>query len=200
MNTPAITSAETVRLFAAVSVPDTIKQSLSILCEDIKSELPFRKWAHMDDYHITLQFLGDTPSALIPAISTALREAAAAVPAFELRVDSLGVFGRPIRPSVLWSGVHGDVEQLHKLQQNVAQKLKPLGLMPESRSYNPHLTLARNYAGVESFELSQLGGFKVQTAPSGTPLQWSADAITLYQTHLQRRPMYEAISVAPLVD
>ncbi|MBP3966839.1 RNA 2',3'-cyclic phosphodiesterase [Paenibacillus lignilyticus] len=198
MHTPATASSEMVRLFAAVSVPDTIKQSLSILCEDIKSELPFRKWAHMDDYHITLQFLGDTPSALVPAISTALREAAS-VPAFELRVASLGVFGRPIRPSVLWAGVEGDVEQLHKLQQNVARKLKPLGLMPESRSYNPHLTLARNYAGVESFELSRLSGFKVPTTPSGSPLQWTAKAITLYQSHLQRRPMYEAISVAPLV-
>ncbi|SDX96496.1 RNA 2',3'-cyclic phosphodiesterase [Paenibacillus sp. CF384] len=195
MNTPAA-PAQTVRLFAAVPVPDSIKQSLSIGCEDIKPQLPFRKWAHPADYHITLQFLGDTPIELVPAISAALREAASSVLAFSLHVTSLGVFGRPIRPSVLWADVAGDVEQLHKLQQNVVRVLKPLGLMPESRSYHPHLTLARNYAGESSFEPSQLMGWKL---PSGSPLQWQADAITLYQSHLQRRPMYEAVSVAPLL-
>ncbi|RAP73186.1 RNA 2',3'-cyclic phosphodiesterase [Paenibacillus montanisoli] len=189
-DSPAASSS--VRLFAAVSVPDSVKQLLSSWCNDIEEQLPFRKWVHEQDYHITLQFLGDTPSERVSAIISALREAAAAAQTFELGMTSLGVFGRPATPSILWAGVEGDLTQLQLLQKSVSQLLEPLGFVPEERRFHPHLTIARNYTGEEPFERSLLDRYNV---PAAAAVTWSVDAITLYKSRLQQRPMYEALSV-----
>ncbi len=193
--TPASPAAASVRLFAAVAVPASVKQALSAWCGDIKEQLPFRKWVHEQDYHITLQFLGDTPADRVPAIVSALHEAAAAAQPFKLELAPLGVFGRRANPSVLWAGVDGDLKPLRLLQREVSRLLEPLGFVPEDRPYAPHLTLARNYAGAAAapFERSQLDRF---TVPASVSVPWTVNAITLYVSRLQQRPMYEILAAA----
>lgn len=87
------------RLFIAVPLPDEVKNRLNDWCQKRQDELKFRKWVHPADYHITVQFLGDTPSSRVQAILEGLREAVSGIEPFQLEAAGIGAFGRPAQPS-----------------------------------------------------------------------------------------------------
>jgi len=188
-----------IRLFAAVPLPDGLKQSVADWRGRFDKKLPFRKWVNPADLHITLQFLGSTPERRMPDIRQALEEAADGFAPFELTVGPLGIFGRPGSPSILWAGIGGETEALGSLQRRTAGALAPLGFKPDERPFHPHLTLARNYVGKEPLIKEKLAEFG---APGeGGPLRWTAADIALYVSHLDRKPplpMYEAAATLPL--
>lgn len=188
------------RLFVAVPLPPRLRQLLSDWSEELRLKLPFRKWVHSSDLHITLQFLGDTPSPQIHAITSALRDGLAISPkSFELRLERLRLFGRPDNPSVLWVGVSGELNPLHALQQAVASVLAPLGFKAEDRPYHPHITLARNYNGTVPFENGLLDHLTVPSAPNSEPPGWTVHDIVLYSSSLkQRPPLYKELERLPL--
>ncbi|KRE57815.1 RNA 2',3'-cyclic phosphodiesterase [Paenibacillus sp. Soil750] len=183
-----------VRLFVAVPVPSETKLAINDWMAEIQPYLPFRKWVHHEDLHITLQFLGDTQSDRVSLLTHTLQEISARSTPLSLRVESLGLFGRPTHPSVLWAGVGGDLTELHNLQQRVADALTPLGFTPEERNFHPHLTLARNYTGTAPFDRNTLRDYPVPSSQHNESLAWNSQGITLYRSHLNNRPMYEAVS------
>ncbi|BBH22913.1 RNA 2',3'-cyclic phosphodiesterase [Paenibacillus baekrokdamisoli] len=184
-----------IRLFVAVPLPEKWKLILAAWCDELKQQLPsFRKWTSPEDYHLTLQFLGDVPAIHVQDISQALQEAmAAGIPPFELAIENLGLFGRPENPRVLWAGIGGDSEHLHQLHTAVAAALTPLGYPAEERAYHPHLTLARQYNGNLPFEPETWSGRPLPTDSFGEILRWQVDEIVLYTSHLGSLPMYEAV-------
>jgi 2'-5' RNA ligase len=99
-----------------------------------------------DDFHLTLQFLGDTREADLPRIAEVLRRAAAAVEPFGVRYSRLGAFPGPERARVVW--VAGEEEggragAFADLARRVGEGLSPLGYPPEARTFHPHVTLGR---------------------------------------------------------
>ncbi|WP_420836044.1 RNA 2',3'-cyclic phosphodiesterase [Paenibacillus fonticola] len=174
------------RLFVAVPIPDFMKQRLHQWCKEQQKELKFRKWVHPADYHITLQFLGDTPAAQVKSIMDSLQEAAGKASPFRLSASGIGTFGQPSRPRVLWSGVEGDISSLTHLHRLVTAANAKLGFVPEVRPYAPHITLARKYSEDEKL---------------GHPLDnkefyfgdWTNDTIMLYRTRVTESPMYEVV-------
>ncbi|REE66668.1 2'-5' RNA ligase [Paenibacillus taihuensis] len=189
--------SSSMRLFVAVPLPDEIKQELKKWINNLQQlpQFTFRKWVHPEDLHITLQFLGDTPRERIPHIIEQLRASVTAITPFQICIKSLGTFGRPSFPSVLWGSIDGEIEQLRGLQQQVISQLSPLGFPPEERPYSPHLTLARKYNREEPFDSSALSLHKAPYPTEHQPLQWQSSSMVLYATHMHRQPMYEAISV-----
>ncbi|MBM7563082.1 RNA 2',3'-cyclic phosphodiesterase [Paenibacillus sacheonensis] len=191
---------KTDRLFIALPLPDGIKRAIGAWSTRIREELPFRKWTNEADLHITLQFLGDTNPILLPELKAALTAAAGsmAIQPFGLSLRGMGIFGRTEQPRVLWAGIEGALEQLHRLQRLILEATAPLGFRAEERPYSPHLTIARTYVGKEGFRLPEL----IRTdEPSihTSPFQWSADEIVLYRTHMHQQPMYEAVARFRLV-
>jgi 2'-5' RNA ligase len=176
--------AHTVRLFVAVPVPGPIAEKLKDWTLAQKEALPFRKWAHPQDYHITLQFLGDTPVAQIEALQAALREVSAAP--ISLALNGAGTFGPPKAPRVLWTAITGDLTGLTALHLAVVKAASSLGFEPEDRPYTPHITLARGFAGGGEMAIEATAN-----APAG--VQWEADRFVLMQTHMHASPMYEVI-------
>ncbi|AZN39606.1 RNA 2',3'-cyclic phosphodiesterase [Paenibacillus albus] len=185
------------RLFVAIPLPSEIKLAISTWSSNLQQQrqFQFRKWVHHEDLHITLQFLGDTPVQRIPHIIEGLRAAVTALLPFQICIESLGTFGRPNFPSVLWGAIGGDRNQLHFVQEQVVSKLSPLGFPPEARPYHPHLTLARKYNSEEPFAPSTLAVHQAPSSAAEKPLQWQSDSIALYATHMYELPMYEAVSV-----
>ncbi|OCT14353.1 2'-5' RNA ligase [Paenibacillus pectinilyticus] len=183
-----------VRLFVAVPVPPGIKHAFASWIDQIKPHLSFRKWVHPGDLHITLQFLGDTPSGSVLRINQVLHEIMTVTSPLSLRVEPLGFFGRSTQPSVLWAGVGGDVEALRNLQKRVAEALTPLGFSIEDRNFHPHLTLARNYISKTSFDRNKLSTLTMLNSSPEDLLSWKSNEVMLYRSHLNKRPMYEAIT------
>lgn len=179
------------RLFIAVPLPQALKQKLEDWCREQKTLLQFKKWVHAEDYHITVQFLGDTSPERLTELAASLERAAKGIAPLGLEAAGIGTFGRPASPSVLWAGVRGEVTGLESLQRRVTSENRALGFIPEERRFSPHITLARKYR-----EEAGLTPELPKAMPEfGT---WTADRLVIYRTHMHERPMYEVVGSALL--
>ncbi|WP_238652791.1 RNA 2',3'-cyclic phosphodiesterase [Paenibacillus piscarius] len=185
---------DTERLFVAIPLPEALKDYLKNEAARVSSNYKFARWTHFQDFHITLQFLGDTPKEDIPALYQALSGVAEASRSFQLELGQWGTFGLPDTPRVLWAGVSGELSPLQELQSRVVSATLPLGFRAESRTYNPHLTVARKYRGEHAFGLTELenlrgdGDISRQELPD---LGWTVDRFVVYATRMYAIPMYE---------
>lgn len=179
------------RLFIAVHLPEEVSASIREWAEKLSGQSSFRKWVHPADYHVTVQFLGDTPSGRIPEIVQALQAAVASHEPFRLGILDAGVFGSNASPRILWAGLSGDIEALSALHQSVVSAMEVFGYVPEARPYRPHITVARKFEGKIPFLMDLIG-----TGPS--PIQWKVNEISLFRTRLGHSPMYEKLDVARL--
>ncbi|TVX86763.1 RNA 2',3'-cyclic phosphodiesterase [Paenibacillus agilis] len=181
------------RVFIAIELPLAWKHMLHNQVDAYarSSAVTFRKWTMWQDYHITVQFLGDIEVERIPDIQARMNEAGANSSPFELRLGGWGTFGRPSLPRVLWRDVHGEKESLLGIAEIVGRHLALEGYERESRPYSPHITVARQFQGNEPFILPFQQNDEEYT-------NWSVDRLVLYRTHMHERPMYEAIHVAQM--
>lgn len=184
------------RLFIAIPIPDEIRSILKESTETMKERYSFHKWVHPQDLHITLKFLGSTSAAARRQIVQSLSQLAGSFAAFDLQLEGWGAFGRPASPSILWAGVGGDLARLSALQSDVENAAADAGFEREQRRYSPHITAARKYNGKAGF---QLDAFLADSALPAAPLPaWLVQQVVLYQSHLHRTPMYEAVEHFPL--
>jgi len=183
------------RLFIAAPVDPQVKTRMSFLASAQRERLAFRKWVHGDDYHVTLQFLGDTDETKEAEVRRLLQRAASAAEPFRLAAEGFGAFGPPAAPSVLWLGVKGELAALRQLHAAVEAAMAQAGFARETKPFRPHLTLARKYAGTAPFVMPRSAP---AAAAAEEQLVWTVGAIVLYESHLARAPMYEAVGTFPL--
>lgn len=182
------------RLFIAVRLPEPLRTALGEDCARLSRELEFAKWVHPEDYHITLQFLGDTGRERIPALIDALKAAAAEASPFKLELSRAGTFGTAKAPRVLWAGVAGDRTALEALHRRVVAATGPLGFVPENRPYSPHITLARKYRGAAPFPAGKLEGWPgADLSAPATGEGWEVMDFVVFATRMGASPMYEIV-------
>lgn len=124
------------RLFFALDIPAPVKKKLLKVAAPIAGA----KWQNANQLHLTLLFLGQVDSELLPAIRAALRELP--LQRFHLEVREVGCFGQPDTPRNLWAGVSPEAP-VTELNDLLKQRLGHLGFQFESRPFRPHITLAR---------------------------------------------------------
>lgn len=180
------------RLFIALRLPESVQQSLHMQTQLLRNKLDFRKWTDHRDYHITLQFLGDTLMSDVGHLRAALHAAAAEFHAFDLELAAWGTFGLEEAPKVLWRGVSGDLERLHQLQKRIVEVTRPLGFEAELRPYRPHVTAARKYLGSLP-GMDKHGVSEIITEHASHGNSWSVEGFVLYVTRLGQTPMYEVL-------
>lgn len=128
---------ETRRLFVALDAPPAAVSAMAELSEPI----PGFVWTPPSQLHLTLRFLGDTPTTAIPELER--KFSAIRVQAFVLPVEGLGTFPPSERAHVVWCGVGTGHPRLHQLRQRIDDAVLACGLSPEMRSFVPHFTIAR---------------------------------------------------------
>jgi 2'-5' RNA ligase len=150
---------ETIRAFIAIPLPHPLLDRLSALQRQLESQIPSRsvRWVRAEGIHLTLKFLGDTPTEKLPDIKRALTAVARHAPACTFTVGELGCFPNPHRPRVVWVGVQEPAGRLAALQDAIEEVMAPLGYPPEGRGFTPHLTLGRVRRGARRDEVSQVG-------------------------------------------
>lgn len=190
---------DTLRLFTAIRLPETLRRSIGTACRSGSDRSLFSGWTHPEDYHITLQFLGDTAAATVPALNRALETAAAQTAPFRLRLTGTGTFGRPETPRVFWAGVDGELDRLSELYRAILSATGPLGFRAEDRPYSPHVTLARKFRG-ETDRPQRLQGVRqaVERALDESGDGWKVECCTLLATRMKASPMYETMAEFPL--
>ncbi len=132
-----------VRAFVALELPDEVKTFLYTIIKDLRTAIKEARWVNTQAMHLTLKFLGDVPLPTIPTVVTALEKPLTIRGPIQLRLSGLGCFPNIKRPRVLWIGVTDTQSILRPLVEEIENALLPLGFPRESRSFKPHLTLAR---------------------------------------------------------
>ena len=128
------------RLFAAIPLSTALTGELSAIPMQLQAQEDGLRWSSAESWHITLQFLGDTPQEQYECIVARLGELRS--PRVPVRLGALGFFDRA---GVFFAGV--DLTPgLVSLQQQVTGTTSLCGFVPETRPYHPHITLARSKA------------------------------------------------------
>ena len=94
-----------------------------------------------ENFHFTLQFLGEISEDLSQKIIRALHTIKFS--SFSVNLKGLGAFPNPKSPRIIWIGtdVKGGKMLIH-LAKKVEKVLEPFGLFPD-KSFKPHITIFR---------------------------------------------------------
>ncbi|MDX8527323.1 RNA 2',3'-cyclic phosphodiesterase [Mesorhizobium sp. MSK_1335] len=145
------------RLFTALEIPRDAALSLSLL----RGGLPGARWIDVENYHLTLRFIGDVEGHVADEIANALDRVHR--PSFQMTLAGVGAFGGK-KPHAVWAGVSASPD-LTALQGEIDRICQRLGLPADPRKFSPHVTLARLRNGspldVAQY-LSARGNFSVQ--------------------------------------
>ena len=129
------------RLFIAIEIPPEIRATFAALLKEFRAVAPQVKWVRPENLHVTLKFLGEAETAKLSALQNALSAIRSHQPV-NLEFRGLGFFPSEQRPRVLWMGIAGS-QELESLAAGVDRALYKIGIPPEQRAFQPHLTLAR---------------------------------------------------------
>lgn len=130
------------RTFIAIPVPDDVKQYARMMRNELGRARPDIKWVEYQNYHITLKFLGEIDTGLLPELKRNLNLAGDSSPAFNLSAGGIGFFPNHLRPRVIWMGVKGELEKAAFLGDRIDAYLGQMGFEAE-KAYRFHLTLGR---------------------------------------------------------
>jgi 2'-5' RNA ligase len=125
------------RLFAALEVPEAVRENLAAVRKNFSSVGPTMRWVPPENFHVTLKFIGGVPGEKLQPIIEALRSVRADKP---VQVKFSGLGGLPA--GVYWAAIESSVA-LKTLAAQIDQSLRPLGIVGENRPFHPHVTLAR---------------------------------------------------------
>lgn len=123
------------RLFTGIEITPEAVQYLALARGGVSGS----HWIDPDDYHVTLRFIGDVDARTADEIADHLDEVRRAPVTIEF--DGLKSFGGD-KPRAIVARIKPN-PALMDLQATHERRLRRLGLPPETRNYNPHVTLAR---------------------------------------------------------
>lgn len=127
------------RMFVAVRVPPLPR--LHHVAEELRGMGTALRVVPSKNWHLTLKFLGDTTTEQADRVVVLLGQIAAATRPVSLRIAGTGVFPHPRRPKVVWAGVEPR-DALDGLVAELETGCDLLGFARETRTWQPHLTLA----------------------------------------------------------
>jgi 2'-5' RNA ligase len=168
-----------VRLFFGIGLPREVLSALQAAVAPIKEELRGARWVDPANQHVTIKFLGRTPSDLVGRVVDAARSAAADHPPWTSEVTHLGAFPSLRRARVLWVGLDDEGGAMATLAGAVDRLTEPLGFEPEKREFTPHLTMARFRSPGPLPDLPELVGDAREP--------FAVDELRLYRSHLSPR-------------
>lgn len=173
--------------FIAIPLPLALKDHLASWQEQLKKQVTYKQWTNKQDLHITLKFLGAVENDQLLRIQQELRKMEK-LRLFSVQAGSLGVFGNPATPRILWGAVE-KTEQLDLLHQQVEATIAPLGFPKEERTFRPHITLAKKWNGLPASDL-------VETILKQFTERWElwVKEIVIYQIFPKQTPKYKVLS------
>lgn len=130
------------RLFIALNLPEPERVRIHEAAAPLREAgFPVR-WLEPERFHLTLKFLGEVRSELVPVVEKVVRAVAADTAAFPIALGGFGAFPTIRRPRVVWVGAT-PTPALRCLKQDVEWGLANHGFERETRAFHPHITLGR---------------------------------------------------------
>ncbi|HEX5097749.1 MAG TPA: RNA 2',3'-cyclic phosphodiesterase [Acidimicrobiia bacterium] len=157
------------RAFVAVTLPEPVLDAVDAATAGL--ELPDARRTPREQWHLTLQFLGNHVD--LDATAAALETLDA--PAGRLGLGGAGAFPKPARATVLWIGLREGVLYLSDLAERVS---RATGVPLEHRPHRPHLTIARPKRATD------VRGVVAALDPTSLGDAWDVTDITLFESVL----------------
>lgn len=130
-----------IRAFIGVRIEPDVARQIADAQTQLRERITGIRWVAEANYHFTLKFLGPVEERKISQISGTLKELVGHFSPFVVSARGIGVFPDIRKPRVLWVGL--DSKELEPLATKIDQSMESIGFARESRSFKPHLTLAR---------------------------------------------------------
>lgn len=171
----------TIRCFVALTLPDPVRAALDGFTGRLGRTGARVSWVRRDNFHLTLQFLGEISPKRLERVCRAADAAGTGVAPFEMVVKGAGFFGSKRAPRVAWAGVAHPPSGLLRLQLAVSQRLAKLGFDAGKQKFQPHVTLGRiRDSGQAAALTSQLASAN-NTTFGAVPV----DHLVVLQSHLE---------------
>ncbi len=172
------------RLFTAIELPVLLRQRLALL----QGGLDGAKWTERDNFHLTLNFIGEVSEQVAEDAHDAL--SSIRMSPFDLELKGTSSFAKGDDVKVLWVGVAQN-EALHRLKEKIDRALQKYDVPVENRKYVPHVTLARFRFGAEEAKAAQF--MAEHNLFSGDAFE--VGHFTLFRTHRTKSgSQYEALA------
>ena len=133
-----------IRVFFAIIPPKTMNPLLITILESLKQSLPehWIRWTHVDNVHITLQFLKSIQSQDVPPLIERVHSELKNTPKFQLDFHGLEWFPSVEHPKILSLAV-GPKDILKNLSAIIGHAISALNYPVESRPFRGHMSLGR---------------------------------------------------------
>jgi 2'-5' RNA ligase len=168
------------RLFLAIDIPNSAREKITEAQSFFRTLNLDAVWVKPANVHLTVKFLGDTPSDLIPAIKERIAEIAKSSPPFSVTLGKVGVFPNVSRPRVLWVGLEDREDHLNSLKIRVEKEMASLGFPPDKQKPVHHLTLGRIKSGKNKERLKKA----LQSAQSIEMAPFEVSSVQLIKSEL----------------
>lgn len=124
-----------IRLFAALSIPSEIGESLM----GRQGAILGARWRPIEALHVTLRFMGEVREDVARDLDEELM--AVRETPFEIALAGAGSFDEAGQLHAVWAGVQAS-PPLGRLAKACEAAARRVGLKPDLRTYRPHVTLA----------------------------------------------------------
>jgi 2'-5' RNA ligase len=170
-------------------VPESVQLNLRAL------RLPSADLKQQHGLHITLHFLGSIAEEKQDSLIEILTQIRAS--AFTLKVQGAGVFSSGSIPACLWAGVE-KVEGLNTLHRAIGNSLAKFNFKVESRTYKPHITIARLDKANDKKSNQQIAAqFKLNNASFSADFKVTRFVLYCSEIH-NNKPHYTSLGVFEL--
>ncbi len=182
------------RTFLAVDIDEAARRAIELARRQLDPPPAALRWVESDNLHVTLNFLGEIGDEMLHEVCDLVSEVAADHDPFDFTVGGITLEPRH-KPHMFWVGVGDASGAMAALQRDVTSALAGAGFRAETRTFRPHLTLARLKFVRHPHELVN------HVSPFAETIFGAchADCVSVYTSELSSEgSKYTAIARAPL--
>ena len=132
------------RTFIGINLDTSVKESIKAIQSTIKRNADRGRYKYIDNFHITLKFLGEIEQGDVSKVNKVLGQIAAIHEAFSLEINKVGFFKGRGSIHALWLGMVYDNNPLISLYSSIEKGLIDEGFKKDNRPYTPHITIAQD--------------------------------------------------------
>ena len=133
------------RLFIALAVPPEVREEIGRAQGRLRRDAPpgAIRWTRPDQFHVTVKFLGDIPSAQLAALESSVSRVCAGCPALRLSARGIGFFPNEQRPRVIWVRADDAGGRMAELHRRLDEAMGPSAPVEKPEKFTGHITLGR---------------------------------------------------------